>query len=961
MIFELPKLPEDATSYQIINFIRLFRQAAKKLQWTTGPKLFKKFILHLEGDHMDTWLSNIEGVDEEVDEFWSAISEFKQEHFEDEAYENQKDFLRTIKKTRDLDPRQFLKQLRIQDAMLKELPGAPAELDDAGFEETELKKIYLSAMPKQWRQNFVNANLTVFNTSLINMRNYFYKQAKLDPYVEKNNTNQSSGGNSNTRGNSRRYQNPRNNTSNRNTGGRSNNSQRGNNGGRGNGNTNNRNFQRPRHDDDCPIHGPGHTWGQCYINPNRNTSNNQRNQNQNQRRNGNPRNGESNVNERDNNSSSNNNGRTTSTTNNNRQHSNENANKNTNYAAPHTAVYSEYENCMFEVSENQGSNQKQDPESFLLTSDDLEPEYYESDTEQEAPEIKHRTENILKEKDDTIPSALCIARKVNTIERRTLMKALFDTGGSHTMIQSRSLPKRVEIFQDDKKTFSTTQGRFQSSGYVYLHEVAMPEFSYTRRIKTIKAYVFDAPQVKYDLILGRKFLRNIKIKIDFETEELIWYDKSIKFHTTQYFQDRTAIQAALTVPPYRVQKALNESYAYKMSGQIKAAQYEFVDVQEVVNSQDHLSPKQRDELYKLLQKYQRLFNGKLGCYPKKKFKIKLKPGTIPYHCKQPFPVPMSKMKVTKDELDRQELAGILAKIYESEWGMPMFIQPKKDETVRTLADFRELNKCIIRMPFILPKPQDIFMRRRGYVFMTKLDISMQYYTFMLEEESTYLCVIVTPWGKYRYLRLPMGLTTSPDWAQAAMEELFQDMLHEIEIFIDDIGIFSNTWEEHLDTIEKVLNRLQENDFTINPRKCEWAVKETDFLGHWMTPQGLKPWKKKIEPILALKEPETVKQLRSFIGMVNYYRAMWKHCAHIMAPLTALTKHSSGSIKKHWTPQHSKAFQQAKAMICQDVLLAYPDPNKEFVIETDASDLQLGAVIKQDNKPVAFFSRKLNPA
>jgi hypothetical protein len=129
----------------------------------------------------------------------------------------------------------------------------------------------------------------------------------------------------------------------------------------------------------------------------------------------------------------------------------------------------------------------------------------------------------------------------------------------------------------------------------------------------------------------------------------------------------------------------------------------------------------------------------------------------------------------------------------------------------------------------------------------------------------------------------------------------------------------------------------------------------------MTPTGLKPWQKKIEPILALASPTTVKQLRAFIGMINFYRDMWRHRAHILTPLTALTKVSNKKFAQHWTADCDRAFAAVKAMICQNVLLTYLDPNLPYDIETDASDRQLGAVIYQNKKPIAFFSRKLTAA
>jgi hypothetical protein len=250
---------------------------------------------------------------------------------------------------------------------------------------------------------------------------------------------------------------------------------------------------------------------------------------------------------------------------------------------------------------------------------------------------------------------------------------------------------------------------------------------------------------------------------------------------------------------------------------------------------------------------------------------------------RPYAVPHSQEETFKKELQHLLDVGVLRPCGPTESGNPTFIIPKKDGRVRWISDLRELNKALKHKVYPLPMIQDITQRRAGYKYFTKLDLTMFYYTLELDEESKELCTIATHFVKFQYCRMAMGLKTSPDVAHSTIEKILKDL--DVETYIDDIGVFSHDYNEHMEMVAKVLQRLKDNGCKVNHHlKCEWGVQATDFLGHWLTPTG--PWKKKIDAVLKMSAPKTVTQLRSFLGAVTYYRNMWPRRSHLLAPLTA---------------------------------------------------------------------------
>ena len=604
--------------------------------------------------------------------------------------------------------------------------------------------------------------------------------------------------------------------------------------------------------------------------------------------------------------------------------------------------------------------------------------------------------------------ALCMVGSMMKKSYAKPLVVLFDSGSSHTWWNVKSIPGGAVPRKVEATNSSTLAGDLKSSLEVTIEDLIFPEFFRTRRLGKIKARVFNA-ECRYDAIIGRDVLRDLGLKLDFENNKMTWDDCHVPMKAFNSFDTKSRngipeptvaeqlylnmIEADLeddnTAPTCDMTECDDDDYSLNDEddsdigndhadgdvyvSELGESKYEAADIDKVVRSCTHLDQTQQNDLRETLEKYPKLFDNELGTYPDEKIHLDLKEGAVPHCQPRAYSVPQAHRMTFKAELDRLVRIGVLEEGSRSEWIAGTFIIPKKllpgesTPRVRWVSDFRGLNKCLKRKTYPIPRIGDILARRTGYQFLSKLDISMQFYTFELDDESKELCTIATPFGLYRYRKLPMGVCQAPDIAQEAMEKVLKDISDNLEVYIDDIAIFSNNWKDHIRVLDLVCKRLEEKGFSVNPLKCEFGVKETDFLGHWLTPTGVKPLRKKIQGILDMEEPTNLGQLRSFLGMVTYYRDMWPRRSHILAPLTELL----GTKTFVWGPKQREAFLEMKAVIAKDTLLAYADPSLPFEIETDASDYQLGGRIyqmqfckirqKKVPRDIAFYSRKLNGA
>ena len=560
------------------------------------------------------------------------------------------------------------------------------------------------------------------------------------------------------------------------------------------------------------------------------------------------------------------------------------------------------------------------------------------------------------------------------VPRKKIIKILLDSGSDGDLLfQKKGATKHFPYSaRQVPKSWRTSNGVFQTKGK---GEVQVKFFEYSNSkvfLATPDIVEYDGKTMgkpAFDLILGTKTLKELGIILDFKKQMITIDEIELPMHNIEDMPSSKRKALALHNSLARSQEPKSTEEATKRVVRILDANYKKADLQAVVTDNcSHLSSEDKDKLLELLKDFEPLFDGTLGAWKTTPVAFQLKEGVKPYHGRA-FPIPVVYKETIMKEIKRLCELGVLKWQPSSEWAAPSFIQPKKNKTVRFLSDFRELNKRLVRKPFPLPKISTVLQELEGFTFATALDLNMGYYTIRLDPDASKICTIIFPWGKYSYQRLPMGIAGSPDIFQAKMSELMA-ALEFVRTYLDDLlCITKGSLDDHLDKLRMVLTKLQEAGLRINAEKSKFCAHETEYLGYVLSRDGIKPQTNKVKSILALTPPTNVKELRRFLGMVQYYRDLWARRSEMLAPLTDLvgecgqTKvtRAKGTKKVpwHWDEVHQKAFDAVKATIVKDVVLAYPDYSKVFEVYTDASATQLGSVITQSNRPLAFFSRKLS--
>ena len=356
----------------------------------------------------------------------------------------------------------------------------------------------------------------------------------------------------------------------------------------------------------------------------------------------------------------------------------------------------------------------------------------------------------------------------------------------------------------------------------------------------------------------------------------------------------------------------------------------------------------------ILDEYKDLFQGDLGNTPVV-YKMKLDANVTPV-VRPSRRIPLAMEESVKRKRDRMVKIRAITPVSEpTEWVSQMVAAKKKDASVRICIDPRDLNKALKRPHHPMRTVEDVASRMPNATVFSTLDARSGFWQIKLDHESSLLTTFSTPFGRFRFLRIPFRITSASEVFQRAMEELFAG--YPYAIIVDDLLVWGEGTADHDVNLKKVLERAREIGMKLSPKKCKFHLNQVSYVGHQFTNGGLKPDEAKVAAIKEMPTPDGPEALRRFLGMTNYLHKFISNFSELekTAPLRELLRNDA-----HWSwePAQQQAFDTLKADISQPPVLRYFNPSKPVTLSINASKSGLGAACLQDGLPVAYASRAL---
>lgn len=600
----------------------------------------------------------------------------------------------------------------------------------------------------------------------------------------------------------------------------------------------------------------------------------------------------------------------------------------------------------------------------------------------------------------------------------TQIKILIDSGSTRSFI-SPSIAKKYypKLITDDPFEIRTAHG---SSKEKYSVTIPTPRIFNTPN-KKLKFYVFDFHD-KFQMLLGLDNLKTLECQLDFKNNKLTTpstqinlnyrnSDKKLQTYLIeantekiieikiknlqngdallkpQNFNDLTIPECLIKVTdskaqciiknntktdkkltitePFIVEKLTDYIIPKSNNPNLNMFNHKKLKFDTRLIRTDHMNTEERNAIINLIKSYSDIFhleNQPLSFTNQIKHTIRTT-DEIPIYTKS-YRYP----QVYKQEVQNQIEDMLKQNIIQhstSPWTSPVWVVPKKNDNsgkrkFRVVIDFRLVNKKTIDDKFPIPNITDILDKLGKSQYFSCIDLASGFHQIEMDPASVQKTAFSTETGHYEFLRMPFGLKNAPATFQRVMNHILKGITS-CAVYLDDIIIFSTSLQEHINTLKIVFNRLRQYNLKIQLDKTNFLKKETEFLGHIITPDGVKPNPDKIKAIQNYPIPKTTKEIKAFLGLLGYYRKFIQDFAKLTKPLTKRLK--KGQKIDITEKDYVECFKLCKTLLTNEPILKYPDFTRDFILTTDASNFAIGAILSQtyghSDLPVAYASRTLN--
>jgi len=509
---------------------------------------------------------------------------------------------------------------------------------------------------------------------------------------------------------------------------------------------------------------------------------------------------------------------------------------------------------------------------------------------------------------------------------------LFDSGATHCFVS----PELVKI-GGFRKEPNTDYGMVRAAGGQAMYPTGLVRgISVVVNGVNMPADLIIVPLKKHDVILGMDWLGKYKAHID-------CHRGRIQFERDEgmlKFQGIRTTSGSLVISAIQAERMLGkgcEAYLATITTKEVGASAELKDIP-------------------IVNEFSDVFVAVSGVPPDRSdpFTIELEPGTTPIS-KAPYRMAPAEMAELKKQLEELLDKGFI-RPSSSPWGAPVLFVKKKDGSFRLCIDYRGLNKVTVKNKYPLPRIDELMDQLGGAQWFSKIDLASGYHQIPIEPTDVRKTAFRTRYGHFEFVVMPFGLTNAPAAFMKMMNGVFRDFLDEfVIIFIDDILVYSKSWEAHQEHLRAVLERLREHELFAKLSKCSFWQRSVGFLGHVISDQGVSVDPEKIRSIKEWPRPRNATEIRSFLGLAGYYRRFVRSFASMAQPLSRLTGKDTAF---NWSDECEKSFLELKAMLTNAPVLVLPEEGEPYTVYTDASIVGLGCVLMQKGSVIAYASRQL---